>query len=150
MAKINFYVRSKEKGQPATVYLRYSESRDVDCWIPTPEKAFPEHWSSRTGGFKQNIVYSTSFTEKSKVDIEGRFIELKQHISAERLRLTGAVTKEWIKSIVAKFYNRTVGEENLNSYIDRFIIELESGKRLSKGKRYKFSTIKTIRDSRLS
>jgi hypothetical protein len=142
MAKINFYVKSKEKGQPGTVYLRYSEKRNIDFWIPTPEKVFPEHWSGRTGTFKQNILYTTVFTEKKKVEIEGRFKELKQYINEERLNLKGETTKDWLKNIIAKYYNRATGNEDLNEYIERFINEITNSKRLNKGKKYTHLTIK--------
>lgn len=32
MAKVRFYILSKHEGQPATVYLRYSDGRKMDIW----------------------------------------------------------------------------------------------------------------------
>lgn len=145
MAKINFYVRSKQKGQPATVYLRYTVKRETDLWVPIPEKIFPEHWSGKTGSFRQKIIYTNIFTEEAKVAVERRFGELKQHINEEGTKHKGAVTKDWLKAIIAKFYNRAAGDENLNSFINRFIDELAVGKRLNKGKKYAFSTVKNYK-----
>jgi integrase len=145
MAKINFYVRSKEKGQPGTVYLRYSEKRNIDFWIPTPEKIFPEHWSIKTGNFKQKILYTDIFTEQKKIEIEGRFSELKQYISEEVSKLKGEILKDWLKIVIAKYYNRSTGDEYLNGYLERFINEITLGKRLNKGKNYTYSTIKNYK-----
>lgn len=145
MAKINYYVRSKQNGQPATVYLRYTIRRETDLWVPITDKVFPEHWSSKTGTFKQKIIYTNVFTEETRVAIERRFAELKQYINEEELKHKGPITKEWLKSIIDKYYNRTVGDENLNGFIQRFIDETSSGKRLIKGKRYIFSTIKNYK-----
>lgn len=142
MAKINYYVRSKEKGQPCTLYLRYSEGSNIDIWTPTQEKIFPEHWSAKTGGFKLNIVYTPTFTEKTRLSIERRLVELKQFINEEKSKPKGNVTKEWLKTIILKYYNRSTGDENLNGYIERFINEIKSHKRLIKGKYYSYSTIK--------
>ena len=66
MAKIKFYIRSKTEGQPATVYLRFSDTRKTDIWTPTTEKIFPEYWSNKTQSFKQRIVFNNIFTEKDK------------------------------------------------------------------------------------
>jgi hypothetical protein len=145
MATIKFYVRSKAKGQPGTLYLRYLEKRNIDIWIPTPEKIFPEHWSKKAGRFLPNILFTSVFTEKKKIEVEGRFSELKQYISEARLNLKSDVTKDWLNNIVAKYYDRATGDENLNGYIERFINEITNGKRLNKGKRYTYSTIKNYK-----
>jgi hypothetical protein len=148
MAKIKYYVRSKKAGQPATVYLRFSDQRGTDYWIPTPEKVYPEYWSNKTQSFKQRIIFNDTFTEKEKIVIEGRFNKLKEFILKELLSLKGSqVTKDWLKRIIDKCYEKKISaEENLNQYIRRFIEEIESGERLhSGGKRYTFLTIKNYK-----
>lgn len=144
MAKINFYIRSKQEGQPATVYLRFTDTRETDIWTPTPEKLFPEYWSNKTQSFKQRIRFNETFTEEVKNDIEGRFSKLKDYITTEMLNLKGnPVTKNWLINVINKCYDlKTPGDENLNQFISRFIEEATNGKRLYKGKRYIFSTIK--------
>jgi hypothetical protein len=161
MAKINFYIRSKQTGQPATVYLRYNigrkvdkegnlkynDGRQTDIWTLTPEKIFPEYWSNVTQSFKQRIHYNKIFTEKDKAIIETRFNELREFVVKEVMNLTARpVTKEWLTTTINKYYNvQTLAVENLNQYISRFIAETESGIRLSKGNRYAFSTIKNYK-----
>jgi hypothetical protein len=137
MAKISFIVRSKIVGQPATVYLRYVDKGQVDFWIPTQEKVFPEYWSGNKGKtFKPNPAYTLTFTEKMKVDTDARFMQLRQFVSSNRLNLKGNLTKEWLKQTIDKYYNKSNGVEDLNTYIERYIKEITSGERLSEGKRH--------------
>jgi len=161
MAKINFYIRSKQEGQPATVYLRYNigrkvdkegnlkynDGRQTDIWTATPEKAFPEHWSNKTQAFKQRIFFNEVFSEKDKVRIETGFTRLREFIVKEIHSLNGRpVSKEWLASSINKFYNiQDIGSESLNQYLQRFIDEAESGKRLNRGNRYNPSTIKNYK-----
>lgn len=143
MAKISFIVRSKIVGQPATVYLRYVEKGQIDHWIPTQEKVFPEYWSGNKGKtFLPNPAYTVTFTERMKVDTDARFMQLRQFISSCRLNLKGNVTKDWLKQTIDKYYNKSTGVEDLNSYIERFIKKITSGERLSKSRRYTRGTIK--------
>lgn len=147
MAKINFYIRSKQEAQPATVYLRFSDTRKTDIWVPTPEKIFPEYWSNKTQSFKQRILFNDVFTEKDKANIEARFGKLKEYIVKNIFSLNGRpVTKDWLRNTINKFYNIQASDvESLNQYIKRFIDEANSGKRLYKGKKYISSTIKNYK-----
>jgi len=143
MSKISFIVRSKILGQPATVYLRYVDKGQVDFWIPTLEKVFPEFWSGKKGKtFLPNPAYTVTFTEKMKVDTDARFMQLRQFISSGRLNLKGNVTKDWLKLTTDKYYNKSTGVDDLNTYIERFIKEITSGERLNGTRRYTHGTIK--------
>ena len=56
------------------------------------------------------------------------------------------VSKEWLKSAIDKYNDiKEPGSETLSQYINRFIDEATTGKRLFKGKRYTFSTIKNYK-----
>ena len=81
--KINFIVKSNREGQPATVYLRYSDTRGIDFMTPSREKVLPEHWSNKTQTFKQRIMFDDLFTEKQKTEIEDRFTEIRAFINKE-------------------------------------------------------------------
>lgn len=142
--KINYIVRSKVKGQPATVYLRYSESREVGFELKTPEKIYPEHWSGKQDKwFKSGLHYNSVFTEQSKIDIEKRLTELKMFITDHRVKLKQNVTRQWLQVIIDKFYNRIEGGETLNDYLKRYVEEMRSGVRLKDGnKRYTTHTIR--------
>jgi hypothetical protein len=154
--KINFIVKSNREGQPATVYLRYSDTRGIDFMTPTREKVFPEHWSNKTQTFKQRIMFDDLFTEKQKTEIEDRFTEIRAFINKEYFLLKGnPVSKDWVKSTLEKFYEKGIpGNETLNQYIKRFIDEATSGKRLAISgnakKQYSWHSLRSMRGFMLS
>ena len=156
MAKINFIVKSKQQGQPATVYLRYSDTRGIDFIIATSEKVFPEYWSNKEQAFKKGIIFNDLFTEQEKVSIEERFEEIRAFINRERFLLKGKnVNTVWLKTIRDKFYNKDVpNNETLNGYIKRFVDEATSGKRLANSgntkKRYSYGSLRVLRGFMLS
>jgi len=143
MATIKLIVKSTEKGQLATMYLRFRD-RDSDITFPSPEKVFPEYWNNKTQTFRQRILHNEKFTEQDKVDIEDKFKNLKDSVLKELLNLNGeAITKDWLIKVVNKFYDRKApGSETLIQYIRRFIVEATNGTRLLDGNRYRASTIK--------
>lgn len=147
MATIKFIVKSTRRSQPATIYLRFRDGRDIDIIVPTAERVFPEYWSNKTESFKQRILFSNIFTEKNKVTIEENFSRMRDFVLNEHFNLKGSrPTSPWLQSVINKFYNRKEpGEETLSQYIKRFIEEASSGKRLFKGNRYTFSTLKNYK-----
>ncbi len=48
MASIHFLIKSKEKGQLTTIYLRFKDGRKTDLILKTSKKIFPEYWSNKT------------------------------------------------------------------------------------------------------
>jgi site-specific recombinase XerD len=145
MATIKLIVKSDEKGQPATIYLRLRDYK-TDIIIPTSEKVFPEYWNNKSQSFKQRILHSEEFTEDDKVNIEDKFQKLKDFILKELYNLNGEeISKDWLKTVVNKFYNKKEpGSETLIQYIRRFIVEATNGTRLIEddNSRYRASTIK--------
>lgn len=147
MATIKLIVKSTEKGQPATIYLRFRDGREIDVIISTPEKVFPEYWNNKSQSFKQRIHFKEVFSEQDKVNIEEKFSQMKDFVLSEHFKLKGnPISKEWLKSVIDKFYEKKEpGAETLSQYIERFIDEATTGKRLNRGKRYTFSTIKNYK-----
>jgi hypothetical protein len=150
MAAIKFFTRSKVS-QLVPVYLRFTDGRKTDIWIPTPYRMLPDYWNVKTQTFKQRVFFTDVFTETDAKDIEDKFTQLKDVILREHFTLTGPVTKEWLKAVIDKFYyKQTPGTENLNQYIKRFIAEAESGKRLcfsgNTKKVYSSGTLRSYRD----
>lgn len=154
--KINFIVKSSREGQPATIYLRYSDTRGIDFMTPTREKVFPEHWSNKTQTFKQRIIFDDRFTEKEKTEIEDRFTEIRAFVNKEYFLLKGnPVSKDWVMNTIKKYYEKgTNGNESLNQYIKRFIDEATSGKRLANSgnakKQYTWHSLRAMRNFMLS
>jgi integrase len=151
MATISFIVKSEKKKQPATIYLRFRDGRETDIIIPTPEKVFPEYWSNKTQSFKQRILYSEIFTEKKKVTIEENFSRLRDFILSGQFNLKGSrPSKDWLKSIIDKFYNKKEpGAETLSQYLQRYIDEANNGTRLTSNsfnkKVFSIGTVKSIK-----
>jgi integrase len=133
MATIKLIVKSTEKGQPATIYLRFRDGRKTDIIISTPERVFPEYWNNKSQSFKQRILFNKVFTEKDKTAIEEKFSQMKDSVLKEHNSLNGKdVSKEWLKSVIDKFNNKNqTGAETLNQYFQRFIDEALAGIRLS-------------------
>lgn len=145
MATIRFYFRSNIN-KLAPVWIRFTDGRKTNIRIATPFKLFPDYWNEEKQGLKQRILYSEVFTEAQAKDIEDKFYQLKDVILREYFKLNGPASKEWLKTTIEKFYyKKDAGSETLNGYINKFIADIESGKRLNKGKRYTFSTIKNYR-----
>ena len=142
MATIRFYTRTKIN-KLATVFIRFTDGRQIDFRIPTPYRIYPDYWNEEKQTLKQRILYTEVFTESEAKDIEDKFNQLKDYILREHFKLTAPASKEWLRANIDKFYYKgTPGKETLNEYIKRFIKEIKSGERLYKGKRYEPSTIK--------
>ena len=142
MATIRFYTRTTIN-KLATVFIRFTDGRQIDFRIPTHYRIFPDYWNEDGQKLKQRILYTQVFTEAQAKDIEDKFSQLRDYILREHFKLSSPASKEWLQATIDKFYYKgTPGKETLNDYIKRFIKEIKSGERLYKGKRYEFSTIK--------
>jgi Phage integrase family/Phage integrase SAM-like domain len=150
MATIKFFTRSKGDAL-LPVYLRYIDGRDIDIWMPTPYRMLPDYWNTKTQTFKRKVLYNDIFTEKDALAIETKFAQLRETILKEHFNLGTAVTKEWLKGVIDKFYyDVAAGTESLNDYIDRFVKEATSGQRLcfsgNTKKNYSAGTLRNLRD----
>lgn len=142
MATIRFYTRTKIN-KLATVFIRFTDGRQIDFRIPTHYRIYPDYWNEEKQTLKQRILYTEVFKESEAKDIEDKFNQLKDYILREHFKLSAPASKEWLQTNIDKFYyNGTPGKDTLNDYIKRFIKEIKSGERLFKGKRYEPSTIK--------
>jgi hypothetical protein len=140
MAKINFYVRSKQKKQPATIYLRFTEGSDIELWTPTPFKIYPKYWSNTTHSIKGSIISDNVFIEEDKNNLEDDLQELKTFVLKEYNELrktTASPTKEWLNTSIDKLYKKDVqAPATMNQYIEKFIDEAEKGIRTTNKKRF--------------
>lgn len=155
MASIRFYTRSKEKESLATVFLRFTVSREIDIRIPTPHKIFPEYWNDKKQALKQRVLYTKGFTEDQAKDIEDKLTELKNHILREHFKLKTPASKQWLQATIDKLYPKEARRnENLNQYIRKFVEDAESGKRLANAgnskKRYSAGSLRVLRGFMLS
>jgi integrase len=153
MATIRIITKSDKKGQPVSLYLRFKEGRTIDITVITPIKVFSEYWNNNKGEFKQRIVFDEIFSEDSKVKMESELSKLKIFVLEqynELAKTNAVVTKEWLSSVIDKYYNKETSKElTLNTYIDNFIKDIVTGNRLYNHngitKRYEKGSIKNIK-----
>lgn len=154
MASIKFLTRSKDS-KLVPVYLRFIDGRETDFWLPTPFRLFPEYWNNKAQTFKPRILYSEVFTETDKQDLQRKFQELKDFVMRELFTLSAPITKNWLQATVDKFYYKDVpSNENLTEYINRFVDDAKSGKRLANAgntkKRYAYGSLRVLTGFKLS
>ncbi len=139
MATIKFFTRSNVSTL-APVYMRFTNDRKANFIIRTPYRMPPDYWNVEKQEFNKIKLYTDAFTELDKVNIEGKFIELKQLIFKESVNRP--VTKEWLLDLVNNSYQKEPpsAPNTLNQYIDRFISEAKNGSRLTEKKsRFSYS-----------
>ncbi len=144
MAKIKFLIRGKAKNQPARIFLRIYQGRSFDYSFPTNNFTFPEYWNPEKEAFFWKKITSNYFQYK---EIEKNLNDLKAKILNE-FAGNSIPTIEEIKNIITAFENpgQTQKELDLNYYLDRYILEMESGKRLTENKnRFQKGTIKNYK-----
>jgi len=154
MATIKFYTRT-EIHKLATVWLRFIDGTKIDFRIKTPEKIYPDYWNEDSQKLKQRILFTEDLTEDQANVIEDNLTQLRKHILREWNDLETPVTKEWLQTLIDKFYHKeTPSNETLNQYIKRFIEEAKSGKRLANvgntKKNYSAGSIRILRGFMLS
>jgi len=149
MATSKFIVKSDNREQLATVFLRVRHGREVDITVSTEFKVYPQYWNNKSQGFKRSIAFTPNFTKKDKNDLENEFLDLKNFIlkKINSLSEDGAtVNKEWLQTIIFEFHHPKLNQNKqvcLNEYIESFIQQIMCGERLTlKGQRYKKGTIK--------
>ena len=141
MATINFLLRSKAKGSLATLYVRLRSGRNIDDTIPTEFKVYPEYWSNESHKFKQRIVFTDTFSEQDKVDLEKKFQKLKDFILMKMNKGEKLNLQNWVD----EFHHPPV-KTNLDQYIEQFISECKSGSRLTEKKtKYTPASVKSFR-----
>lgn len=149
MASAKLIVKSNQKGNYATVYLRLYQGREIDLIVPTEFRIYPEIWNNKSQSFKR--IYSESFTQEDRVELEDEFFDLRTTVLKELNARNGRpINKEWLQGVVYKFHHKTEkGAVTLNQYISQFISDIETGKRLydhnNRVERYKPLTIKNYR-----
>lgn len=153
MATVNYRVRSATKGRLASVYLRFKDGISVDISVPTSFMIFPDYWNNEAQAFKQRIVFTDNFTEKDKNNLDEGFLDLRNTVLKKYNQLSVAgkePTKEWLTAVIDEYHNRnSQSTETLNTFIAKFINEIESGERHydhnNKVERYKPGTIRTYK-----
>jgi integrase len=154
MATIKYRVRSGKSGRLASIHLRFKDGIEIDFEVPTCYKTYPEYWNNSSQTFKQRIAFTDNFTEVDKNTLVAGLLDLRNVVLKRYNQLSTSgeeVTKEWLISVIDTFHNKPeeMQKETLNAFIERFIQEIEAGKRLythnNRTERYKYGTIKNYK-----
>lgn len=144
MATISFCTKKSKKGEPSTIYVRYSKGRGNDQNVSSGQTIYPEFWSKKTGAIKQNFVpeKEPGFTQEKASKLEATLSDLGRFVSNEANAIAGQqLPPKWLKNVVKQYYDSLLPEEpeqkpeTLNEYIERFLKEAKEGKPLCQGKR---------------
>jgi hypothetical protein len=154
MATIRFYIRSKVN-KLASVYVCFQDGTDIKIRLQTPYRLYPSYWNEKAQRLKPNILFTEEITQDQAKDMQDKFSQLKDAILRESFKLTSAPSTEWLKEVIDNFYYKEeLSTETLNQYIERFIDEATSGKRLANAgntkKRYSYGSLRVLRGFMLS
>lgn len=148
MASLKFYTQSRAKRKKAVpLYLRLYEGKILDEWIKLPILVNPSLWSNKMGKFKQGV--KNNLDEKLLKEIEDTETKLRtfeKHVLRE-MRATTDRNKDWIQNVVNDFFNPSNEAKNLKTYIQKYIDDAMSGRKLTfrGGTKFSPATIKSIK-----
>lgn len=146
---------------------RYSISGDTILYATTQTIINPEYWNTKTQRLNyidkpkgknlsidehnERMIYINNInSENAKTNdiITGLF----NYVTTAFNNYSGTFTSEWLQNIIDSYYENLKPKKNkkpitLNLFIDQYINELESGKRLKKrsSKKVSLGTIKSIK-----
>lgn len=158
MASIKFFVRGRRKDSMATLFVRVYHSKDYDLFLPTYYKIPPALWNDKEHkiSIPRKYEFSKEFTASDLRDMQNILTDLKALIEKNlnlRENIAEPVSKEWLEKLLYDFQNPTIGIEEdkigatLNSYIDEYMRQAESGERLNRSKkRFQPATLKSMRN----
>lgn len=158
MASIKFFVRGKRKGSMATLFVRLYHGKDYDFFLPTYYKIPIALWNDKEHkiSIPRKYEYTEGLSANDLRDLQNALTGLKATIETNlnaRQNLAEPITKEWLEKLLYDFQNPTIGigedkiGATLNSYIDEYMHQAESGERLNRSKkRFQPATLKSMRN----
>lgn len=130
MAKLKYFL--KGKGNPATIYLRFSNGRKFDLKKSTSLLINPAFWSNTKGGVKQ----ISKFTGKKNLqnDLTGLQAYILKTYN-EDYSQGSVINANWLAEAINKYFNQSnVSDLNYLSDFAEFIIENLPTKVLANGR----------------
>lgn len=130
MAKLKFFL--KGKGNPATIYLRFSNGRKFDLKKSTSLLIDPVYWNNNKGTIKQISKF------KEKKNFQNKLTGLQAHIlnTFNNDFAEGTIINTyWLEDAINKYFNQT-SKTDLNYLSDftEYVINSLSNKVLTNGK----------------
>jgi integrase len=152
MANIDFLIRSKKKGNLATLTMRLHKGRNIDIKVASEFVIMPEMWSNKNQGFNRSIAHTEFFSKNDQHRVEEQLANLRNLVMKEFNKASiedVAINKQWLSAIVKDFHHphRSSGQTiTLNDFIAGFISQIESGERLTENqRRYNIGTTKNYK-----
>jgi len=101
MAALKFFIRTNKKNINSNIRIRFSQGRKFDFTTVSQEHIKPEYWNNKKGIVRDIAEF------KEKEVFQKKLNDLERHILKEYDNETNKnnLPKEWLKTIVDKFYN---------------------------------------------
>ncbi|WP_288707933.1 site-specific integrase [uncultured Alistipes sp.] len=161
MASIKFFTRTTSKDSMSVIHVTISLGRGKQFYLNSGLKVFNDAWSNTTQGIKPRYRYSEIYTQAMGSQLETKLLALRTFLMSKIIDdVQGTLTKEHIQNLIYEFHHpqRTYKKrrndpdehcpkrETLLQFIERYVQEIESGKRLNNKKlRYAYYTIKNYK-----
>lgn len=153
MATANFVIRSEKKGKMANLLIRFSTGSNLSFYVKSGFSILSDSWNNKSQRFKSRFIATDEFNEEMSRIILNRINELKTIILNSYNGLSVQPTKEWLENIIHVYHNPTIekvkSKTTLKNYIDLYIEEIESGKRLTvEKKKFSYGSVKAYKGFR--
>src|SRR5512133_705514 len=118
---LHFIVKGSKRN-PAPVLIRFIDGRFTDISIRSRQTVNPKDWSNKTESLRQRLLNKDD--EKLLANLKG----IRDLIESESRFYAGKKNKEWLESVLNKFYNiKTDETRTMNGYISAFIEQAKTG-----------------------
>ena len=146
MATIKFFIkaRGKSANDLQKIYVRFVHGRnEIDQTTTTKYQVAPENWNLK----KQEIRQKANAKDKDNINTDLKELSAALVSAFNSRKNKDSLPPKWLKNQVdLYFYGSANDQIDLNGYIEKFITDIETGKRLTdKKERYKPGTIKNFK-----
>lgn len=105
MATINFTIKSKKN--PASLYVRLTHTKSIDCIVSTGLQINPKHWDSKNKRFRKLIELPNHDQLNEK--LTSLSAEIINQFNQSYI-IGDTIDKFWLDKIVKNFFNRPIEE----------------------------------------
>lgn len=162
MAKLKFYIRSEKKANIAVIIRAYfSLGRGKEYYAKLPHSIPKESWDPKRESIKDNTRFDDTFTHEGAQTIVNNLTSIRTFVlSTYNSTNSQQLPKDWLQNTIDIYYQSKAEQtkdalllksedrpKTLNAFIDQYIEDAESGKRLTRerGERFAPGTIKTLK-----
>lgn len=109
MATINYTIKSKKN--PASLYIRLTHTKSIDCTICTGLQINPKHWDSKNKRFRKLLELPNHEQLNDKLTSLSANIINQFNVSYIEGK---KIDKEWFSTVVKNYFNRPIEEITKN------------------------------------